>query len=919
MMIITATERLARAHHQEYDWQQQESGRRTWSTAPVKSLNAWMSELWEGGIYLRSKPPFLRPLRPAEEQIIWEDILRSQPGHLPLDVSATAELARNSWKLICDWHLPLETAEWSISEDSRVFQEWALEFRARCDRNGWFPAAELSHHVTDLVNEGKIELPQEVEISGFLEPTPAQKQFFEALRKRGTKILETPYPNHAGEPFRIGVSDTSREIRIAAEWARGILENDSASARRSFRIGIVVPGLRNLRSHIERVFSEVFHPQAWLRPDQDSTRLFNISLGRPAGDYPIIQSALQILSIDPRKISIEEAGCLLLSPFLPGFTEEYSARALLDVAMRNRGEQYVTLKDLIYLASKENTLHHCPVLASLFHAWQAQHEDLGGRKKPREWAESFSRLLQSGRSKVQNNDEDGSTESQSIGWPGPWHAISTEYQTYMVWEELVSALVELDGVCGSITCQRAVTILRRMASDKLFQPETEPAPVQILGVLEAMGLSFDYLWIIGMHDDAWPPPCEPAPFVPTGLQRRKGLWRSTPEGMLQHAQTLADRLLESAPMVVVSHPKREGDADRRASPMFAKLPEVSEEDLGVSMVQSLGDQIQRSSKMEIIEDHQGLPFAEGKVKGGTHLFKLQTACPFRAFAELRLGATPLGYAQSGLNAQDRGRVMHRILDLLWQRLGTQMALRALSQQQEADLVRGIVHEELHRLMPFRKVLQNERFLHVEQARLERIIGDWLALERERKPFAVLEREKRQDVTVGEIKNSTNADVDQNEGEAGQEVTVAGIEIRIQEDRVDLLENGERFILDYKTGSCSTSLWDGERPDDPQLPIYAVVADSPIAGVSFGSLMMGDVKFKGIANQDIGNEGVKVIQDSLPELIERWRETLNALGRDYKAGNAVVDPKIPGQTCRYCKLTTFCRVGSAPTESLQHDD
>ena len=916
-MIIAATERLARARQQEYDWQQQEMGRHTWPTAPVRTLNTWMSGLWEEGMYLRSNPPFLRPLRPAEEQIIWEDILRSQAKHLPLDVSATAELVRISWKLLCDWRLPLEGAEWSTSEDSRAFQKWALEFRARCDRNGWFSAAELSKHVARLVNEGQVEIPQELEFCGFLEPTPAQEQFFEALRKRGTRIQETPLPNHAEKSFRLAVSDTSQEIRLAAEWARRILQNDPQAARRSFRIGIIVPGLGNLRSHVERVFSEVFHPKVWLHPDQDSRRLFNISLGLPAGDYPIIQSALQILSIDPREIPVEEASRLLLSPFLPGFALERTSRALLDVALRNRGEQNVTLNDLSYLAKMENTLHHCPMLVSLFDSWQKKHEDLGGRKKPSEWAGLLSQLLQS---KIRNGDEDASTTSQSISWPGTWQSFSAEYQTYSVWEELVSALVELDGVCGSITRQRAVTILRRMASSKLFQPETEPAPVQILGVLEAMGLSFDYLWMIGMHDDAWPPPCEPAPFVPIGLQRRKGLWRSTPEGTLQHAQILADRLLKSAPMVVVSHPKREGDADRRVSPLFAELPEVSEEDLGIGNIQRLGERIQLSSKTEIIEDHQGLPFTEGKVRGGTSLFKLQAACPFRAFAELRLGATVPGVAQPGLAAQDRGRLMHRILDLIWRQLGTQEALQALSEQEEVDLVRGIVHQELNRLTSFRRGLQKERFLRVEKARLERIIREWLALERERTSFTVLEQEKRQDVTIGGIDISgTNGDLDENDCKAGQDVTVAGIEIRIQEDRVDLLENGERFILDYKTGGCSVSSWDGERPDDPQLPIYAVVADSPIAGISFGSLMVGDVKFKGIANQDIGNTGVKVSKVPLPELIGHWRETLNALGRDYKAGHAIVDPKIPGQTCRYCNLATFCRVGSAPVSPSQKDE
>ncbi len=891
MMTITATDRLARARHQEYDWQQQEKGDRTWMTASVRTLNAWLSELWEEGMYAASNSTLLRPLRPAEEQIIWENILSSDTRNLPLDVSATAELARTSWKLLCDWHLPLEGPEWAVSEDARAFQKWAAEFRGRCKKKGWFSASELSRHVIRLIREGQVDVPDQVELVGFLEQTPAEKRFFETLQMHGTSIQETPSPNHQGQVFRLPVIDTLQEMRIAAAWARQIMETDPGAEHKSFRIGVVVSGMVNLRSQIERIFSEIFHPQSRLQPDNDSKRLFNISQGLPAGDYPIIQSALQILSIDPREIPVEEASRLLLSPFLPAFHEERSSRALLDVDLRGRGEQYVTLKDLIYLSTKKKD---CPVLVSILVAWQAQYSDLQGRKLPSEWAESFSRLLQSGKSNIPLANGDMPDHAVSIGWPGYWKQTSTEYQTYTVWEELMSALVELDGVCGRITSGKAVTILRRMASAKVFQPEYEPAPVQILSVGEAVGISFDHLWVMGMHDDAWPPPCAPAPFVPILLQRRKGLWRSTPEGMLLHARELADRLLKSAPLVIVSHPQREGDADRRISPMFAGLPEVSEEDLGIEPSQTLGEQVQSSSKLEIIRDDEGLPCGEGETRGGTYLFKLQAACPFRAFAELRLGAVPLATAQSGLHAMDRGRMMHHILDILWQQLGTQAALEAMSEQEEDQFVRTIVQEQLVSRVPFRRVLQSERFFGIERDRLVRITREWLALERNRRPFTVLEQEERQHVIAG------------------------GLEIRIQEDRVDQLENGERFILDYKTGNCSPSHWDGERPDDPQLPIYAAVADSPVAGISFGSLRKGGMRMKGIANQDVGNSGVKNPRKPLPELIQDWRGILNKLGHDYKAGHALVDPKNPIKTCMYCRLTSLCRVGSDPA-APQHSD
>jgi len=881
MMIIAATERLARACRQEYDWQQQEKGLQTWATAPVKSLNGWLSELWEEGMYTASQEKFSCPLRSTEELIVWEDIMGSQSTYQPLDISATAELASTSWKLLCDWCLPLEGAQWKISEDSRAFQRWALEFRARCKQNGWFSVAEFPMQVADLIRSKHLDVPKEVELIGFLEPTPSQKHFFETLQKHGTQIHITPPLSRRDQVFRMQVTDSYREIRIVAEWARRILESDPEAENSSFQIGIVVPAIRRLRSQIERIFSEVFHPRSGLRPERDPKRLFNISLGLPVGDYPIIQSALQILTIDINKIPVEEAGQLLLSPFLPGYAEERVSRALLDVKLREHQEQHVSLSDISYFAGKKNARFFCPILVAQIHAWKLHFKDFSGKKLPSVWAESFSQLLQSGKHQQEEHD---SETLKSIGWPGDVHTGSIEYQTCMVWEELLSELVELDRVSKQITRQKAVSLLRRMASNKIFQPESEPAPVQILGLLEASGLSFHYLWMLGMHDDAWPPPCEPAPFVPIRLQRQHGLWRSTPEGMLQNARMLGDRLLDSTPVVMISSPEREMDADRRISPLFADIDEVSMEELNLDSIQSFGELIQHTSSLEVLEDHHGLPCDETRYRGGTELFKLQAACPFKAFAELRLGAKASSLPVAGLDAFGRGRMLHHVLDEIWDRLGAQSELLSLSKEEEAALVRSVVRKQLENDMSFRRSLQSEQYMQVEQIRLERIVSEWLDLERQRQPFTVLNQEEKQRVTVG------------------------GMEIDIREDRVDVLEDGQKIILDYKTGECSPRSWDGDRPDDPQLPIYAVVENSPIAGLFFGSLKVGKVGFKGITNQEGIVPEVNPSHEDVSEKISQWNKTLHQLGQQFKAGYAAVSPKNSPTTCRYCNLSSFCRVG-----------
>ena len=895
-MVITSTNRLAREHHEQFDREHQEKGLRSWSTAPVKTLNAWMFDLWEEIMYSQPDQSLRRPLRPMEEQIIWEKIIRSKAKGLVLDTSATAELAWNSWKLLIEWCLPLEGVDWMTSEDTRTFRQWALEFRAQCDQKGWFSEAELPFQIAQFIGTGQVDLPDEVELIGFLDPTPVQKQFFETLQKYGTRIHQAPISDRSDQIVRFSASDTLQEIRTAAEWARHLMETDPEAALPSFRIAIIIPGLQKLRSHVERIFAEVFHPQSSLQPEKDPQRLFNLSLGLPASKHPIIQSALQILSIDPKELSLDEASHLIQSPFLPGFKQEHSSRSLLDVALRKRRELDVSMRRLIHLAGKEGTPHYCPILASVLHTWHQGIRDLKGRKIPSEWAECLTGLLQSAKSVVPTEEGTPSTQLISTGWPGNWHPPSIEYQTYEAWKDLISGLVELDGACGRISRQEAVAVLRRMASQKLFQPDSEPAPVQILGVLEASGLSFDYLWLLGMHDEGWPPPCEPAPFVPISLQRRYNLWRSTAEGMLANAQEIANGLKRSAPMVVVSHPLREGDADLRVSPMFASLPEASIRDLGLGKIRGLTERMRSSSDMEILQDHQGLPCTEQEISGGTNLFKLQAACPFQAFAKLRLGVIPLKTAEPGLDALDRGALIHEILNQIWQKLGTHSNLIALPKEEEVALIQQVVRETLEGRTSSRRALGNQNFAHIEQGRLEQIITQWLELEKERSPFTVLESEERQAVYVG------------------------GIAITIQEDRVDLLENGERLILDYKTGECTPSSWEGERPEEPQLPIYAVASgDEPIAGISFGSLKVGKLGFKGIVNQNLKIPGVKKSQKPLSEYIQDWNEVLLKLGMEFREGMAEVTPKSPPRTCLSCGLTTFCRIGSVAAQSRYRDE
>ena len=120
----------------------------------------------------------------------------------------------------------------------------------------------------------------------------------------------------------------------------------------------------------------------------------------------------------------------------------------------------------------------------------------------------------------------------------------------------------------------ALSRLRRLAAGSPFAAGDEGAPIQIMDMLEAAGSRFDSLWIAGLHDREWPPPARPNPFLPLALQRLAGAPQSSAERELKYARRLTERLMQSAPAVICSHPTHSGEEPLRISSLIAHLPEA---------------------------------------------------------------------------------------------------------------------------------------------------------------------------------------------------------------------------------------------------------------------------------------------------------------------------------------------------------
>ena len=83
--------------------------------------------------------------------------------------------------------------------------------------------------------------------------------------------------------------------------------------------------------------------------------------------------------------------------------------------------------------------------------------------------------------------------------------------------ERASGLIRSPFIAGGESELQQRARLGRMAAETLFQPETPEVPVQVLGLIEAAGMTFDHLWVMGLSDEAWPTPVHLNPFIPVHL------------------------------------------------------------------------------------------------------------------------------------------------------------------------------------------------------------------------------------------------------------------------------------------------------------------------------------------------------------------------------------------------------------------
>jgi len=251
---------------------------------------------------------------------------------------------------------------------------------------------------------------------------------------------------------------------------------------------------------------------------------------------------------------------------------------------------------------------------------------------------------------------------------------------------------------------------------------------------------------------------------------------------------------------------------------------------------------------------------------------------------------------------ERGTLVHRVLAQAWSQLKTKSALDAIGAADLEALLKRAAEEAVARVKRDRPTTLSGRFAEIEKQRLIRLAHAWLDQEKKRGSFAVIATEDKRHVGIG------------------------GLAFNARLDRVDELDDGRRIVIDYKTGAPAAGAMLGERPDEPQLPLYLVTAEPGAAAVAFAQVKAGEMRFAALARDGDLLPGVKAFSESRyrdrhgswEEAVAAWRADLARIAASFAGGDAEVDPKEYPGSCRYCDVKPFCRIYERLASSLPLD-
>ncbi|KTD10469.1 PD-(D/E)XK nuclease family protein [Legionella hackeliae] len=763
-------------------------------------------------------------LTPHQTRHLWHQVLSTTEATVSRGLMNAVEEA---WVRCNLWLQDIHHPAFGYTHQTRQFQHWALQFTHELQHRHAITESQLAVYLTS--QNANFNATQII-WACFDDFTPQQKQLQHYLAAQNAQSDYFDLEEKTANIYQYGAQNEEDEYTQLFHWIKERL------AQGNTRIGVVIPDLEKKSSFLQRKLQHHL-----------SSEEFNISLGKPLADLPMVAHALSWLSLDGQTLNIHQARLLLSSPYLASSQSELLARAYVM-------ENSFCLRELNFsqAAFVGELTTKAPKLAKLLQSIVSYPEEASVQT----WITLFHQRL------------------KNLGFPGEATLNSANYQCYQRLLLLFDEYKQLALITPSLNRGDALAAFKQLADSTIFQPQKMATPVQILGLLEASGCAFDSLWVTGLTDQCLPQSVKLSAFIPLSLQRDGLMPHADPARELYLAEKTISRLKNASSFSVFSYPRLVEDKPNMVSPLVSDLTDYQPIRLDV---------VSLTSALETVVEEYSLPFiGPEKISGGTAILANQAKCPFRAFAAHRLHVRNGLETSDGPDAKERGQLIHKVLELLWATLKSQKNLLQLEENALNQYIESAINTALEPIIQQRKYSFSPIIQEVELERLKQLVQASLDWERQRPAFEIeaLEQEFK--------------------------INLADMTFRVRVDRLDITENGQKWVIDYKTSLPQSLPWNEERPKEPQLLLYALLDDA-INTLLFTQLKAGHLTPKGLSEEDLTTPGISSLKkgQTWTELRQYWHDQLNELAHEFIQGHCKPQPSSPS-ICQQCDYQNLCR-------------
>ncbi len=786
----------------------------------LPSVYSWDNFLFDSYQKLAAKDKEL--INKNQQQKIWELCFKN------LNItynSALLDEVQNTYKL-------KKTFKIKTAELNKDFIKIFKEYNKLLKTNNYIDNLNLS----DLIVKNTDFKKNKFFIYGFNRLTPEQEVF---LRKINYKLINPKVKNT--DIKTKSFTNEEDEIIAAALWAKkNHTKNPNAE------IAVVVPNLAKIKNTL------TYHLNNILITDEHNLlethqKPYNISLGMPLFNYPLIKYIHSILlftkQFNENKIDIGLANKILTSPFIKGYEEEKFERNSISYNLNTLETKYID-KDIFNKLAQD-----CNLLLDILKKISDSNM-FKGDKNHSHWHNIFNIILSSF---LGNNKE----------------LSKSQYQLIKKYYELSLDFSKFGKVIKKASFYQALDDLAQLLQKTIFQPSHKGAKIHILGELEAEGLYFDKVWIMGLNNETLPKPVKNYKFIPFYTAKKYAITHCDYAEVYSEAKKTLVNFQNLALDITFSYSRLSNARECNASQMIDFENKIFNiEDSYLNEYKTI--------KLAKTKDISAPAVKENEVRRGVTILKNQALCPFKGFA-MRLDIDEYKETNIGLDKIQKGKITHKILEAIYKEIKNQSQLKLLTLDEKEFMVNKHIDSI------FNKYELNDEFAELEKQKLTTLLINFLLEEEERDYFEVVDLEATQKVKIGKL------------------------EFNIRLDRIDKNKLAKKVIFDYKTGKVELAGLCSELIKEPQLAIYAV--SNKVDAVGYIQIKSNNINYSGFSSSEsLITKKTKpgCNSNSWQKQIIEWNENLNKIADLFSKGYAEVKP-LNNNSCYHCNLELLCRI------------